>query len=159
MVINQLPNTIAVSGSPPCSTISHSSKVDASLSLSCRASQAVPVFQSNAALAVQVRSRPAREDSSLASSQPTPSHQPELSPLCIPAISTALSADTPVQTTSIAGPESNSSHNGLNKELSSGSQEGGELEDSVESSDVEIFLTSLGLENSLPSTRTSTGPS
>ena len=118
-------------------------------------SQTALAFQSNAALAVQVRPTPVL---SLASSQPAPAHQPELSPLCIPAIPTALSADTPSQTTAVAGPEGHSSHNGLNKDLSSGSQEG-ELEDSVESSDVEIFLSSLGLENAVLSARTSTGSS
>jgi hypothetical protein len=163
MATSQLPNTITVSGSPPCSTVSQSSKVDAPLSLSCRASQTALAFQSNAALIVQVRPTPAsaaREDSlSLASSQPTPAHQPELSPLCIPAIPTALSADTPSQTTEIASPEGNSSHNSLNKDLSSGSRSQEGREDSAESSDIEIFLSSLGLENAVPSTRTSMGSS
>lgn len=165
MATSQLPNSITVSGSPPCSTASQSSKVDSPLSLSCRASQTALALQSNPALTVQVRPTPAsavREDSlSLASSQPTPAHQPELSPLCIPATPTALSADTPSQTIEIASPEGNSSLNSLNKELSSGScsQEGRGLEDSAESSDIEIFLSSLGLENAVPGKRTSTGSS
>jgi hypothetical protein len=150
MANNQLPNTTTVSGSPPCSIAS----IEAPLSLSCLASQTALALQSNAALTVKVR--PRKDSLALASSKPAPAHQPELSPLCIPAIPTALPADTPSQTIAVARPEGDSSRDGLNKELSSGSQEDGELEDS-ESSDVEIFLSSLGLENAVPSTHTSTG--
>ncbi|KAF8335617.1 hypothetical protein F5887DRAFT_1250778 [Amanita rubescens] len=90
------------------------------------------------------------------SSLATPARLPELSPLCIPAVPTALSllADTP-STTAVASPKSDSSR--ISKEPSSGSQEDGELEDS-KSSDVEIFLSSLGLENAVPSAHTSTAP-
>ena len=155
MANNQLPNTTTVSGSPPCSIAS----IEAPLSLSCLASQTALALQSNAALTIKVR--PRKDSLALASSKPAPAHQPELSPLCIPAIPepeipTALPADTPSQTIAVARPEGDSSRDGLNKELSSGSQEDGELEDS-ESSDVEIFLSSLGLENAVPSTHTSTG--
>ncbi len=160
MANNQLSNS-TVSGSPPCSTASHSSKVDAPLSLSCHASETALAFQSNAAFTCSLvrptRPTVVREKNSLslATPEPTPAHLPELSPLCIPAVPTALSlsADTP-STTAVASPESDSSH--ISKEPSSGSQEDGELEDS-ESSDVEIFLSSLGLENAVPSTHTSTG--
>ncbi|KAF8338669.1 hypothetical protein F5887DRAFT_1236013 [Amanita rubescens] len=119
-------------------------------------------FQSNAAFTrALVRPTPPivvreKDPSSLATPEPTPARLPELSPLCIPAVPTALSlpADTP-STTAVASPKSDSSH--ISKEPSSGSQEDGELEDS-ESSDVEIFLSSLGLENAVPSTHTSTAP-
>ena len=154
-------NSTTVSGSPPCSTASRSCKIDAPLSLSYHASQTAPAFQSNAAF-THALVRPTaptvvreKDPLLLATPEPAPAHLPEPSPPCIPAVPTALSlsADTP-STTAVASPESDSSH--ISKEPSFGSQEDGELESSG-SSDVEIFLSSLGLENAVPSAHTATG--
>ena len=102
--VNQLPT---VSGPPPCSTVSHSSKIDA-----------LPRFSDSSCVPIKCGSHcpsptyacpcgAVREDSlSLANSQSAaPAHRPELSPRCIP---TALSVGTLSQlTTTVASPEGN----------------------------------------------------